>query len=187
MHFSSRFLRRRLVRPGDGFRSLAALGCLAAGVALTADARRPAPTRLEDLKHKTYETRGNVREFHRHYREEEKLGEGTFAVVKRGVNLSTKESVAIKAIDKEKADEECRANEVRIMERMGKHPNLIAMHNIYESDHALYIIQDLAEGGELFSRIIKNGELSEKEAAKLFRDAVRGIQHLHSRNIAQCV
>lgn len=159
----------------------AAIGCT---LIVASFPTRPV-ARLEDLKHKTYETRGNVREFHRHYREEEKLGEGTFAVVKRGVNLSSKESVAIKAISKEKADEECRANEVRIMERMGKHPNLIGMHNIYESDDVLYIIQDLAEGGELFSRIVQSGELSEQDAAKLFKDAVRAVEYLHSQHIAQ--
>ena len=140
---------------------------------------------LEDQKHKTYATRGNIREFHRYYREGEKLGEGTFAVVKRGVNLSTKEHVAIKEIDKGKSDEECRANEVQVMEKMGRHPNLIGLHNIYESDEQLFIVQDLAEGGELFERIVRAGELSENEAAKLFKDAVTAVDHLHSKNIAQ--
>jgi serine/threonine protein kinase len=145
----------------------------------------PRQAQLEDQKHRTYATRGTLREFRRYYREGEKLGEGTFAVVKRGVDLSTKEAVAIKAIDKDKSDEECRANEVQVMEKMGKHPNLVGLHNIYEGDGQLLIIQDLAEGGELFERVVKSGELNEGEAAKLFKGAVSAVEHLHSRHIAQ--
>lgn len=46
----------------------------------------------------------------------EKLGEGTFAVVKRGLDLQTKEQVAIKEIDKARSDEEARANEGKFFE-----------------------------------------------------------------------
>ena len=142
------------------------------------------PVLADDSKHKTYATRGTVTDFRRHYRMSEKLGEGTFAIVRKGVDLSTKEAVAIKEIDKEKSCEEARENEVKIMEKIGHHPNLIAMHNVYETDDFLLLVQDLAEGGELFDRIVKSGELSEHDAAKLFGDAVKAVKYLHDLHIA---
>ena len=126
-----------------------------------------------------------MREFRRYYREGEKLGEGTFAVVKRGIDLSTKECVAIKEIDKSKSDESSLANEIHVMEQLGRHPNLIGLHNIYEDDGNLIVVIDIAEGGELFERVVQNGELNEKEAARLFEGALRAVEHLHKKNIAQ--
>lgn len=70
------------------------------------------------------------------------------------------------------------------MEKLGTHPNIISLHNVYESHETLYVIQDLAEGGELFDRIVREGELSEKEASKLFRGAVQAVAHLHEKHIA---
>lgn len=119
----------------------------------------------------------------RTYRIGKKLGSGTFAEVKKGVDLATLENVAIKEIDKNKSVKEARESEVRIMERIGRHPNLIGLRNVYESADILYLVEDLAEGGELFDMIINSGELSEKEAARYFKESVEAIAHLHRKHI----
>jgi calcium-dependent protein kinase len=137
-----------------------------------------------DPRHKTYSDRGDPGSFKRYFAVGKLLGEGTFAIVREAKDLETKEIVAVKEIDKSKSDEEARANEALVMERMGQHPNLVQLRHVYESPTVLYLVQDLADGGELFERIVKNGELSERTASKFFRDAVLGLRHLHERHIA---
>jgi len=55
-------------------------------------------------RHRSYSTRGSLSEYRRFYREGELLGEGSFAIVKKAIDLQTKEAVAVKQIDKAKSD-----------------------------------------------------------------------------------
>ncbi|KAH9247349.1 hypothetical protein BASA81_015066 [Batrachochytrium salamandrivorans] len=146
---------------------------------------QPRPSLQSPLNelHNTYSTRGTLQDLRDHYKIGQKLGSGTFAEVKRGTCLTTQDAVAIKEIDKSKSVAEARESEVKMMERMGDHPNLIKLRNVYESEDMLFLVEDLAEGGELFDMIINTGELSEKEAARFFKESVEAIAHLHRNHI----
>jgi len=112
------------------------------------------------------------------------LGEGTFAVVRLGVDRKSKERVAVKEISKELSEMDALENEVHIMEKTGKHENIVSLRGVFESSDILYLILDLAEGGELFDRIIERGELTESCASQMFKSAVQGVDHLHKNQIA---
>ena len=43
----------------------------------------------------------------------------------------------------------------------------IQMRQIYESASEVFLVLELADGGELFDRIIRKGHYSEKEAARV--------------------
>ena len=49
-----------------------------------------------------------------------------------------------------------------------KHPNVIQLHEIIESDSAIYMIMEYAPGGELFNYIVEKDRLTEAEAQKFF-------------------
>lgn len=43
------------------------------------------------------------------------------------------------------------------------HPNIITLNEVYEGENHIYLVMDLLTGGELFDRIIKKGNYTEKE------------------------
>lgn len=66
-----------------------------------------------------------------------------------------------------------------------RHPHIVSMHNLYESIDAVYIVTDLASGGELFQQLLKKGTYTEKDASNLTRQMLEGLQYLHERDVSQ--
>jgi serine/threonine protein kinase len=58
------------------------------------------------------------------------------------------------------------------------------MHNLYESKEAVYIVTDLASGGELFQQLLKKGSYTEKDASNLTRQMLEGLHYLHERDVS---
>ncbi len=114
----------------------------------------------------------------------ELLGQGTFAKVKRGREKSTGDEYAIKIIDKADLAEnrESILTEISILKNVS-HPNVIRLHQIFESKKKIYLVTELLEGGELFDRIVERGHYSEADASRLIRNVVDAIAYLHSKNI----
>ena len=91
------------------------------------------------------------------------LGTGSFAVVKKGVARADGSSWAVKIIEKaklEKADVEALQTEVAILETV-KHPNIVALHQVFDSPKIFYMVMELMVGGELFDRIVEKSKYSE--------------------------
>ena len=101
--------------------------------------------------------------------------------------MHTKHKVAIKILEKTKiakmSDVGRVAREIKILQET-KHENIVQIYEIIETNFAIYMIMECAEGGELFDYIVKKGRLSEKEGAYFFLQLLTGIEHLHSRKIA---
>ena len=74
-------------------------------------------------------------------------------------------------------------NEVRLLRKIS-HPCVIRLEDVVETPKVLYIVLELAHGGELFEKIIDKTKLQEAEAKLHFYQIVSAIQHLHSNNIA---
>ena len=55
------------------------------------------------------------------------------------------------------------------------HPNVIRLFEIYEEKDAVYLVQELCTGGELFERIVENKYMSEHQAAVIFEQIVLSI------------
>ncbi len=45
--------------------------------------------------------------------------------------------------------------EVAVMQRVGKHPYTLSLHDAFNDDGKFYLIMDLCTGGELFDQIAK--------------------------------
>jgi calcium/calmodulin-dependent protein kinase I len=114
----------------------------------------------------------------------ELLGQGTFAKVKRGREKKTGDEYAIKIIDKNDLAEnrESILTEISILKNVS-HPNIIRLHQIFESKKKIYLVTELLEGGELFDMIVERGHFSEAEASRLIAKVVDAIAYLHSKNI----
>jgi calcium/calmodulin-dependent protein kinase I len=124
-------------------------------------------------------------DINKYYSIGEKLGTGSFAVVKQGVRLKDNFPVAIKIIKKAKLSQEELSvvhDEVEIMHKI-QHKNCVNLYEMFETPKKIYMVLELLTGGELFDRIVAKGSYSELEAAIVMKSITQAIQHLHSIGI----
>lgn len=72
--------------------------------------------------------------------------------------------------------------EIAIMKAL-KHRNIVNLRQVLTSQSKLYIVMDLVTGGELFTKILKEGKLEESVARRYFQQLVDGIEYCHRRGV----
>ncbi|KAI8335518.1 kinase-like domain-containing protein [Chlamydoabsidia padenii] len=112
------------------------------------------------------------------------LGKGSFAVVKECVHRQSGQAYALKIIQRKDiaGKENMLYSELDILKQV-RHPHIVSMHALYESDTAVYIVTDLASGGELFQKILSKGAFTEKDASLLVSQILEGVAYLHNHDI----
>ncbi|OXB70654.1 UNVERIFIED_CONTAM: hypothetical protein H355_014247 [Colinus virginianus] len=121
-----------------------------------------------------------------HYVFGETLGEGTFGKVKLGLHAATQEAVAVKILDKQKIQE---ANDVeRVMREIHilkilRHPHIVQLLEIIETQHHLYLVMEYASGGELYDYIVQHQHVDERQACSFFRQILAGVEEMHKLRI----
>lgn len=66
---------------------------------------------------------------------------------------------------------------------MLSHPNIVKLHNVYESNETVHLSMELCSGGELYTRLKQKGNFSEKSAARAAFQMLSAIEHLHMQGI----
>ncbi|XP_034556480.1 serine/threonine-protein kinase SIK3 homolog isoform X2 [Notolabrus celidotus] len=120
-----------------------------------------------------------------HYEIERTIGKGNFAVVKLATHIITKAKVAIKIVDKTQLDDENLKKifrEVQIMKLL-KHPHIIRLFQVMETERMIYLVTEYASGGEIFDHLVAHGRMAEKDARKKFKQIVAAVHFCHCRNI----
>ena len=118
------------------------------------------------------------------YELKEVLGQGSFAKVKRAIEKSSGNSVAIKIIDKDIMAENRKniTTEITILNSIS-HPNIVKLHHTFENKRRIYLILDFIAGGDLFDMIVEREHLSEFESSRIMCKIVQAVEYLHSKNI----
>ncbi|KAM3135268.1 hypothetical protein pb186bvf_012566 [Paramecium bursaria] len=114
------------------------------------------------------------------------IGQGTFGKVKLGIHKATGEKVAIKILEKQRIENENDftrvQREIHILRKI-RHPNIIQLYEIIESEVKLYLIMEYASGGELFEYIVSRQRLAERDAGRIFYQLINSIEYLHNIGI----
>ncbi|KAG0366272.1 hypothetical protein BGZ54_005597 [Gamsiella multidivaricata] len=112
------------------------------------------------------------------------LGVGTFATVKEIILKSTGKSYALKIILKKTLQGKGTMldTEISILSKV-RHPNCVSLLEMFETEDAVYLITDLAKGGELFDQLLNKGFYTEGDAARLVHEILLGVEYLHSMGI----
>lgn len=112
------------------------------------------------------------------------LGAGSFGIVRYARNNDTNEEVAVKIILKKalKGNEESIIDELNLLKEL-KHPHIVGFRDWFESKDKFYIVTQLATGGELFDRIVKQGRFTEHDASLVIVEMLHAIKYLHDQNI----
>ncbi|XP_068514136.1 testis-specific serine/threonine-protein kinase 3 [Anas acuta] len=116
------------------------------------------------------------------------IGEGTYSKVKEALSLKHQKKVAIKIIDKKEGPEEFiqkfLPRELQIVGRLD-HKNIIRVYEMLESaDGKIYLVMELAEDGDIFDCVLREGPLPEHRAKALFHQLVEAIRYCHGCGVA---
>ncbi|CAK8535605.1 unnamed protein product [Lathyrus sativus] len=113
------------------------------------------------------------------------LGQGNFAKVFHGKNVSTNESVAIKVIKKEKLKKERLMKqikrEVSVMSLV-RHPHIVELKEVMANKAKVFMVVEYVKGGELFAKVAK-GKMKEEVARKYFQQLISAVDFCHSRGV----
>eukprot|EP00828_Plagiopyla_frontata_P041154 TRINITY_DN5778_c0_g3_i8.p1 TRINITY_DN5778_c0_g3~~TRINITY_DN5778_c0_g3_i8.p1 ORF type:complete len:585 (-),score=89.31 TRINITY_DN5778_c0_g3_i8:211-1893(-) len=115
------------------------------------------------------------------------IGQGQFGKVFKGINESTNQQLAIKAVQKQILNTHAKLKqlfiqEVTIMKKIDNE-NIIKLIDYLESQSTCYIIMEFCNQGDLESLLKKQNHLCEDEAITHFQEILNGFQCLHKNNI----
>lgn len=115
-----------------------------------------------------------------------KLGSGAFSTVHLVTHRETGESRAAKIIRKFSVKKESVRqsffNEVEILRELD-HPNIVKLYEYFQDDSSYYAITEYCNGGELFQKIIEDGNFSEAAAVGYISQILAVVLYLHERDI----
>ncbi|XP_042203399.1 serine/threonine-protein kinase SIK3-like isoform X4 [Homarus americanus] len=120
-----------------------------------------------------------------YYEFEKTIGKGNFAVVKLATHKVTQSKVAIKIIDKNKIDADNLRKilrEIDILKKL-RHPYIIRLYQVMETERMIYLVTEYASCGELFDYVAAHGKMSEREARTKFMQIVAALRYCHKRGI----
>ena len=109
------------------------------------------------------------------------IGRGSFSRVVRVEHRLTKQPYAIKMIDRQQGKDLFEA-ELTVLRRV-RHKYVIQLIEVFESKDKVYMVMELATGGELFDRVIAKGSFTEKDATRVLHMVLEGVKYLHSLGI----
>ncbi|ERN13524.1 calcium-dependent protein kinase 28 isoform X1 [Amborella trichopoda] len=128
---------------------------------------------------------GYERDFDKKYTIGKLLGHGQFGYTFVATNKANGDRVAVKRIEKNKmilpiAVEDVK-REVKILQALTGHENVVQFYNAFEDDSYVYIVMELCEGGELLDRILskKDSRYTEKDAAIVVRQMLKVAAECH--------
>ncbi|XP_040997116.1 CBL-interacting serine/threonine-protein kinase 7-like [Juglans microcarpa x Juglans regia] len=118
------------------------------------------------------------------------LGRGSFAKVYQARSVVDDTVVAVKIIDKSKTDNAAMEpriiREIMAMRRLQDRPNILKILEVMATKTKIYLIVELATGGELFSKISHRDKLPEPSARRYFQQLVSALHFCHQNGVAHC-
>ncbi|XP_062403266.1 SNF related kinase b [Sardina pilchardus] len=117
------------------------------------------------------------------------LGRGHFAVVHLARHIPTGQRVALKEIDKTRVTGAEPEGAGRLLQEVScmkllRHPGVVRLYEVIDTPTKLYLVLELAEGGDLYDLILRHeAGLGEAGARPLFAQVVRAIAYCHRMHV----
>jgi len=122
-----------------------------------------------------------------HYEKGETIGRGHFAKVKLVRHKRSLEFFAAKILDKRleehEEDYDSMMREFQVLKSLD-HPNIVRLHEAFESHISLILVCQLATGGELMHRIAEQNDVyTETEARKHIKTILVALAFMHEKGV----
>ncbi|PRD33221.1 UNVERIFIED_CONTAM: Serine/threonine-protein kinase H1 [Trichonephila clavipes] len=109
------------------------------------------------------------------------IGKGSYSRVLRVEHRISKQPYALKTIEAPGGREAFEA-ELSVLRRLN-HPNVIKLVEVFESDHKVYMVMELATGGSLLDRLETRGYLTDDDSRDVMQMVLNGVKYLHALGI----
>uniref|UniRef100_A0A671P798 Si:ch211-27e6.1 n=1 Tax=Sinocyclocheilus anshuiensis TaxID=1608454 RepID=A0A671P798_9TELE len=111
------------------------------------------------------------------------IGRGSFSRVIRAEHRNTRQPFAIKLLEvKGREGHEACQVELGVLRRVN-HSNIIHLAEVFETQHRVYLVLELATGGELLERVVARGTFRERDATKALMMVSGGLRYLHTLGV----
>jgi len=119
------------------------------------------------------------------------IGEGGFGKVTVAKKKGTDMRFAIKEIRKRTQDRrrgsrgmtmEMIMNEANALNKLS-HPNVIRLQSMHQDHVNVYLVMDFCGGGDLYDALHEAKSFSEKQAASLMQQVLRGVNYMHHQRV----
>lgn len=107
------------------------------------------------------------------------LGEGSFGEVYKVRNKLTGSVRAMKIISQSADFEFDEFEKEAYMLKSVSHPNIIKIFEVFQYNQAIYLVEEYVKGGDLFSKILKMNNLSEKITLIIMKQIFSAVYYLH--------
>lgn len=64
-----------------------------------------------------------------------------------------------------------------------RHPHIIKLYQVMETEKMIYLVTEYAPGGEIFDHLVRNGKMEEPEARTIFHQIVLAVRYLHQQRV----
>lgn len=89
--------------------------------------------------------------------------------------------ILLKSSIKSKDLEEKVKREIRYSKYF-RHPNIIRLYEVIETNNEIILIMEYAAGGELYD-VISKGRLNEEEGRRIFQQIIFGLEYIHAHQV----
>nr|XP_033964368.1 LOW QUALITY PROTEIN: serine/threonine-protein kinase H1-like [Pseudochaenichthys georgianus] len=111
------------------------------------------------------------------------IGRGSFSRVVRVEHRATRQPFAIKMMEVEGPEgREVCASELAVLQRVS-HSHVIQLMEVFQFPQRVYMVLELATGGELLDRVVSRGHFTERDATQALRMVLAGVAYLHNLGI----
>ena len=114
------------------------------------------------------------------------LGEGSYAKVRRAYSRKLKLYVAVKIVDRKKAPDDFLKRflprELSIIQKF-EHPHIIRVYEVFDIGDKVYVVMDLAPGGDLLNYIKTRKCVKEHFSKKIFQQLLQAVKHCHRNGV----
>lgn len=113
------------------------------------------------------------------------IGQGSFAVVYKAVNLFYNKEFAIKVLchgqnaEQNNSTYESEVNSLRKL----NHPNVIKLYDYFKEDGHLFIVLEYCSGGTLEDKISRNEEISEESKIKICSQLISAFNYCYEKSV----
>ncbi|KAG7388112.1 Serine/threonine-protein kinase pkz1 [Phytophthora pseudosyringae] len=120
----------------------------------------------------------------------DQIGAGAFGVVRLGMHEDSGEVAAIKIVPLENPNDrrsypslEREISALKLVKALGGHKSIIDLRDVYVEGRKLFLVTELARGGELFEQIVAYGSFPEPKARDVAREMASALSFLHRHGL----
>ncbi|KAG1706886.1 Serine/threonine-protein kinase pkz1 [Phytophthora capsici] len=120
----------------------------------------------------------------------DQIGAGAFGTVRLGMHEESGEVAAVKIVPLENPNDkrsypslEREISALKLVKALGGHNSIIDLRDVYVEGRKLFLVTELARGGELFEHIVAFGSFPESKARDVSREMASALSFLHRHGL----